>query len=157
MKKAALLLAIGIAIGIITSTIVETRSVNAQAVQSWSRDQVTAFVLVKPVFGGFVPAQGNSIELTWSKDLVLPICLVKPSVGGFVPLEGSPIATTWSKNEVKPVVFVEPSVGGFTSSALTSTQVSPQPSVPSRLRKNRAGQRFLDWFESFGSFRASEA
>src|SRR5258707_9328401 len=27
--------------------------------------------------------------------------------------------------------------------------------APNRLRKNRAGQRFLDWFEPFGSFRAS--
>jgi hypothetical protein len=128
MKRAILLLTIGISIGVITSTIIETRVANAQATQAWSRDQVAAFLFVKPSFGGFVPAQGNSIGLSWSKDQVVPICLVKPSIGGFVPLEGSAIGNTWSRNEVKPVVFVEPQLGMFTAS--TSMPAPTQASVP---------------------------
>jgi hypothetical protein len=129
MKRTVLLLTIGISIGILISTAMDTRTAKAQATESWSRDQVAAFLLVKPSFGGFVPAQGSSAGLSWSKDQVSPICLVKPSIGGFVPLEGSAIGNTWSKSEVKPVVFVEPQLGIFTAS--TSTKVSPQANVPS--------------------------
>jgi hypothetical protein len=128
MKRAALLLAIGFTIGITATTVIDTHSVNAQTIQSWSRDQVVAFLFVKPSVGGFVPSQGNSIGLSWSKDQVVPICLVKPSIGGFVPVEGSTIGNTWSQNEVKPVVFVESQLGIFTAS--TSTPVSPQASLP---------------------------
>ena len=42
-------------------------------------------MLVKPGIGGFVPMEGSAIGNTWSKDEVTAVVIVEPSTGGFVP------------------------------------------------------------------------
>jgi hypothetical protein len=127
MKRSGFLFPVGVLIGIAATTVINNTIARAQATESWSRDRVTAMIFVKPQFGAFVPAEGNSIGVTWTKSEIVPICLVKQSIGGFEPAEGDSIGIVWSRNDVKPIVFVEPYLGRF----VTSIQDSyPAQSIP---------------------------
>jgi hypothetical protein len=97
-------------------------------------------LLVKPSFGAFVPADGNSIGLSWSKSQIVPITMVKPFMGGFIPIDGTALDNMWAKSEVKPVVFVEPYLGMFVAGAATrgATQpIVPAPPNPSNSNSSR--------------------
>jgi hypothetical protein len=94
MRNSPIVFLAGALVGSLAAFAIMNGSVSAQAMQSWSRAQVTPILFVKPSFGMFVPADGSSIGLSWSKDQVLPICLVKTSVGGFEPVDGFAIGNT---------------------------------------------------------------
>lgn len=128
MKKAGFLVAGGMLLGSILTVALDNTIVNAQVIQSWSKDKVVAMLFVKPSFGAFVPAEGNSIGVTWTKDQVVPIVLVKPSIGGFVPVDGSSIGNVWLASAVRPLVFVKPYLGVFVPSI--STEDSSQSVLP---------------------------
>jgi hypothetical protein len=141
VKRTALLVGLGLLIGILATTIVNKGSVNAQVIQSWSKDKVTPILFVKPGYGSFVPVDGNQIGISWTKDQVVPICLVKPSIAGFEPVEGTGIGNTWSKNEIKPVVYVQPYLEVFipSGSAVNSSQTAiPTPVYPPVVSSSRS-------------------
>ena len=94
MTRAINLFLSGALLGGIVTIAVINGSVSAQAVQSWSKGQVTPILFVKPSFGTFVPVDGTTIGVSWSKDQVLPICLVQPAIGGFAPVDGYAIGNT---------------------------------------------------------------
>ncbi len=130
MKSAQLVFVAGMLVGSLSSTLIEVGMVSAQTLQSWSKDEVTPMILVKPSgFGTFVPDGENSLGLSWTKSQVVPTVLVKPYIGAFVPSEGNSIGNIWTKEDVKPVLFVEPSFGAFVpaNASAQSPAVAPQP------------------------------
>lgn len=128
MKSAHLLFVTGMLAGSLSNTLIHGRMVSAQALQSWSKGDVTPMILVKPGnFGLFVPDGDNSVGVSWTKSQVLPVSLVKPSIGGFVPSEGLSIGNAWAKEDVRPVVFVEPSSGAFVPA---NSLLGLSPSLP---------------------------
>jgi hypothetical protein len=128
MKRTVFLVAMGMLAGMLMTTLAYKENVDAQVIQSWSKDKVTAMLFVKPSFGIFVPEQGNSIGVSWTKNQVVPVCIVKPTIGGFEPTEGTAIGNIWSRGDTKAVIFVEPYLGMFVPSG--STMDSPQSIVP---------------------------
>jgi hypothetical protein len=130
MRRASVLFLMGALVGAIASFAISSLTVSAQAVQSWSKNQVTPIIFVKPSFGAFVPSDGATIGLTWQKDEVLPVALVKPAIGGFAPVDGMAIGNTWPKENVKPVVFVTPYSGMFVVSG-QSGDAAPTVAPPS--------------------------
>lgn len=127
MNRVTQIFLMGALLGSISTFAVRNGVVNAQAIQPWSKSEVTPILFVKPSFGMFVPSDGGTFGISWSKDQALPICPVKPSVGGFEPVDGMAIGNTWTKSDVKPVVFVEPYLGMFV--ARSDEQIGSQPAV----------------------------
>ena len=130
MKCAGVLFLTGALVGALAAFAIATHTVRAQAVQSWSKNQVTPIIFVKPSFGAFVPTDGTTIGLNWQKDEVLPVVLVKPAIGGFAPVDGMAIGNTWPKEGVKPVVFVTPYSGMFVAGPSSDSAPTAAPSGP---------------------------
>ena len=80
---------------------------------SWTKNDVTPIVLVKPSYSGFVPTQGNTYGIVWTKDQVVPMIIVKRNyLNRFEPLDGGYLHN-WSKSEVTPIVYVVQTGYGF--------------------------------------------
>lgn len=93
----------------------------------WTKDQVSAVVLVEPTVGGFAPAHGSKLGNLWPKEKVVPVLVVKPKplLNAFVPENGSSIGNFWSREQVKATVLVQPVPEGFIPAAGDCTALAP--------------------------------